>query len=149
MADSIVQSDGGGQGEGLQTELATGNDHRLSSDLSMIRRAIREGWPIPPDKKTAVVSRLLGIVDKTQIEVMTKKGPAWMDGPADANAIKAASVLVAMSAETQRDIHAEDKNARLDAGKATEAVQYQAPPIHELPLPPHLICKSLPPPREE
>lgn len=53
---------------------------------------------------------------------MTRDGVETVDGPADANAISAAKVLVAMAGQNQADRHLDDKNARLDAGKATERV---------------------------
>ncbi len=92
-------------GQEEDTTLLT-DPHRMSHDLRLLARAVKERWPVR--KRDVVVKRLLGIVEKTQVEVMTKTGPASLDGPADANAVAAARVLVAMEAQNQDDQHHND-----------------------------------------
>lgn len=111
--------------------------HRTPSDINLVSRAVRERWSIPADRRGVVVARLLEIVEKRTVDVMTKEGPASMEGPADSNANAAARVLVAMEGQNQADDHLADKNARLDDGKPTENVA-SAPVVlvHTAPPPP-------------
>jgi hypothetical protein len=109
--DPIVPAGGGG-------ELLGGR--RKAADINLIASAVRRRWPVPPETAAVVIDRLTKIVQKQTVGVMTKEGPADLEGPADANANAAARVLVAMEAQNQADDHLDDKNARLDAGKATE-----------------------------
>lgn len=88
----------------------------------MISRAIRERWPVPDGMKRRTLHRLAKVIRKTAVMVNTKDGPVPVDGPADANAVRAAAVLVAMTGQNQTDDWNNDKNDRLDAGKATERV---------------------------
>jgi hypothetical protein len=125
----------GGEGV-LQTDIAQ-DDTYARADMNLIRRAISEGWEIPQAKKAQVVDRLLEIAQKKSCQVSTKTGIVQLDGPADSNAVKAASVLVAMTGERQRDIHAQDKNDRIDTGKATDRVAVD-PVVLERPILPQV-----------
>lgn len=100
----------------------------------MLARAIREGWEIPKAKRGEIVDRLLRVMEKEEVAVMTKEGIETLDGPADTNAIGAARVLVAMDGQNQTDFWNQDKNERLDAGKTTENVGI-APVILRKPVP--------------
>ena len=53
---------------------------------------------------------------------MTADGPVSVEAPADGNAVRAAAVIVSMTKQNQDDDHLADKNARLDAGQATERI---------------------------
>lgn len=86
-------------------------------DAKLIERAVRERWPIGPRKRFALVQRLAGIVEKSTIEVPVgggEFGPQMLEleGPADANAIAAGRVLVAMAAQNQADEHLQIKQAK-------------------------------------
>src|SRR4051812_7409767 len=105
----------GGLGE-LQTDLLAGDTH-IKSDLRLIARAVREGWDVAKDRRVRVVDRLMKVVDKEAVSVMTKDGPVSLDGPADSAAVGAARVLVAMDSINQTDYWNQDKNDRLDSGK--------------------------------
>lgn len=85
--------------------LADMDPAQTKSDLRLIRKAQREGWKISPKVKRIIARRLVGIVQKTEVEVVTKDGMAHVDGPADTNAIAAARVLVAMNGQDQVDDH--------------------------------------------
>jgi hypothetical protein len=88
----------------------------------MVSRAVRENWDVPGEKRGEIVDRLLKVVEKQEVEVMTKEGVVAIDGPADVNAVRAARVLVAMDALNQTDYWNQDKNDRLDAARSTENV---------------------------
>lgn len=104
-----------------KTDLLAGK--RVLADMNTIRRALRERWPIPEETRSVLLERLKTIIEKPTVQAMSKDGPVSLDGPADANAVRAASVLVAMMAQNQADDHLADKNQRLDEGKATERVE--------------------------
>lgn len=74
-------------------------------DLKLLERAIRNRWPINDEHRSAIVNRLLRIVDKDEVTVMTKMGPAVLEEPADKNSVAAARVLVAMVGQCQADEH--------------------------------------------
>lgn len=99
-------------GQGVSSLLS--DPHRQASDVAMISRAVREGWHVPMDKRPHIVNRLLKIVDKETCEVMTKAGPAHLDGPADANAIAASALLQRMTAQNLGDIHHQEKQGNDD-----------------------------------
>jgi hypothetical protein len=131
MSTEIESTSPGGQGEILA------DPHREQSDINLIRRAVRERWPVPAAMKVEVVERLRTIVAKTEVQVMTKEGLAMLDGPADSNANAAARVLVAMDGLNQADDHLADKNKRMDEGKPTERVAVE-PVVLERPINPNL-----------
>lgn len=79
------------------------NPATVRSDARLVARAIKERWNIPEEKRPAIVGRLLDIVGKTHVTVMTKTGPEELDDKADVNAIAAARVLVAMEGQNQAD----------------------------------------------
>lgn len=82
--------------------------HHAAQDAKLVARALRNRWPIPEHMRPKIVNRLVDIAT------------ASTD---DGDAIKAAGVLRTMDADNlTAEIEAE-KNARLDAGKPTQAVQ--------------------------
>lgn len=82
--------------------------HHAHEDARMVARALKNRWPIPDHMRPKIVERLVDIATQS---------------PDDSDAIKAASVLRTMDGDNlTAEIEAE-KNARLDAGKPTQAVQ--------------------------
>lgn len=74
-----------------------------SRDVSLIRRALRDGWNIPADLRQEVVERLATIIRRESVTVLTASGESVdLHGPADCNAIAAAKVIVAMVAFDQK-----------------------------------------------
>lgn len=94
--------------------------YETAADTRMIARAIRERWPVSDDMKVLIMKRLAVIVGKAGVTVHSGEDSYVAEAPADANAVRAASVVVQMTAQNQADEHLADKNERLDAGKATE-----------------------------
>jgi hypothetical protein len=97
----MSQSDKTARGQG-QTLLLT-DPHRLQSDIKMIGRAVAEEWDIP--ERATIIERLMEVVRKRSVEVMSKEGPIALEGPADANAIAASRVLAAMVGQNQAERH--------------------------------------------
>ncbi len=83
-------------------------------DIGLARRAIRERWNIPGVARQQIADRLLKIVAKDSVAVMTSKGPQSLEYPADVNAIAASRVLVAMEGQNQSD---EQFDAKTDTVK--------------------------------
>lgn len=120
-AHLFLLSWGGMETDFLKSEGA-GAFKRTDEDLKMTARAVRNKWPVSVATQRTTVARVVGIIRKTECTIMTKDGPVTVDGPADANALRAAGIIQGMTAENQTDYWSEDKNQRLDAGKATENV---------------------------
>lgn len=78
------------------------DDKSIVKDCKLIERAAKEEWSITPERRAAVVDRLIEIIQKTSVMVATKQGPMQLDGPADANAIAASRALVAMVGQNQK-----------------------------------------------
>jgi len=93
--------------------------HHAAQDAKLVARALRNRWPIPEHMRPKIVDRLVGIAT---------------DSPDDGDAIKAASVLRTMDGDNMTMELEEAKNARLDEGKATQAVQFygKRAPIDEV-----------------
>jgi hypothetical protein len=73
-------------------------------DCSLVTQAIQQRWPIGADKAAAVVDRLMGIIQTTEVMEPTVDGGIGPNqGKADANAVAASRVLTAMVAQNQRD----------------------------------------------
>ena len=94
--------DSRGQGQSV-TILSPEDEKRHQADIRLAARAVKWRWPVPEDSKSVIIERLLTVVKKEAVAVMTKEGPAELDGPADSNAIAAARVLVAMEGQNQSD----------------------------------------------
>ena len=73
----------------------------------MVARAVRNGWPVPDALRGKVVDRLDGL----------------LDSPDDRTAIAAARAVVEINRQNIDIDMTEDKNDRLDAGKATDRVE--------------------------
>ena len=98
-------------GNGLSTPILRDSISAVKGDIGLARRAIRERWPMSDEARRGLMERLQEVVDKRVVEVPTKTGPAFLDGPADANAVAAARVLVAMDGQNQADAQFEAKEA--------------------------------------
>lgn len=76
-------------------------------DIALVRRAVRERWPIPELNRADTVNRMLNIISKETITVPipTMDGLQMVEceGPADEHAIQAAKVLVSMVGQNQAD----------------------------------------------
>lgn len=94
--------------------------HAIKESAAIAKRAIRERWPVDPAIMARVIARADALVQKSTRTVATAMGPVEVD--ADDGAIAAMKVILTANAQNQIDDHVEDKNARLDAGKATENV---------------------------
>lgn len=107
-------------GQGLHTNILSDPHHTLE-DVRLVNRAIRNRWPVKAAEREEIVGRLLKVVRKESVVTMNKQGEAVeLDGPADAAAVQAAKVIVAMEGQNQSDEHLDEKNGRLDDGKPTE-----------------------------
>ena len=116
----VAKTTQGGQG-GAPSVLT--DDHHTRADCALVRRAVREGWNIGPDDKEILKARLRGIIQKTEVTVPSQAGPISVEAPADANAIAAVRVMLAMDQTDQSDTHIAEKYERIDTGKHTEAVK--------------------------
>lgn len=85
-------------------DLLTGNKKEVGQDLALLDQAVQQRWPIPQSKRPMVLKRMLGIIAKRQVTVMTKKGDViCVEGEADKNAILATNVLTKMEKQNQDD----------------------------------------------
>lgn len=76
----------------------------VRQDCRLVTQAVQQRWPITTDKAAAVVDRLMGIIQTTEVMAPTADGGIGPDqGKADANAVAASRVLTAMVAQNQRD----------------------------------------------
>lgn len=101
------------------TELLA-DPHRVRGDAQMIRRALRQRWPMSDEVRADLVNCLKAIVCTEKIEVVSKSGEP-ISIPNHRNQAAAARVLVAMEAQNQADDHLAQKQARLDEGKPVQA----------------------------
>ena len=85
-----------------------GDAGHTGEDARLIRRAIRNRWPIP---------------DKLRAMVVAAMGEIVGSSPEERNRIAAAKVLTAAEAQNMADDHLADKNARLDSGQATDRTE--------------------------
>lgn len=79
---------------------------RATAESRLIARAVREGWPVPPEAQADAVRVVRQI--------------AADDEECGRTRIAAVQALIAMDAANQTDHWNEDKNRRLDAGLLTE-----------------------------
>jgi hypothetical protein len=94
---------GSGEDSGLLAD-----PHHAGMDAKLVKRALRERWPIPDKMRPRIVDRLVDIVDNS---------------PDNGDAIKAASVLRSMDADNLTAAIEANKNLRMDEGKPTQTVQ--------------------------
>ena len=100
-------------GNGLSTPILV-DPLTERKDIGLTSRAIRERWNISDFVRDQITERLLKVVAKESVEVMTSKGPQSLEYPADVNAIAASRVLVAMESQNQSD---EQFDAKIDDAK--------------------------------
>ncbi len=67
-------------------------DNEIASDCRLINRALRERWPVPEAVRERIVNRLVKIIDTEGSEPKSDK-----------NAIAAASVIVRMVGQNQKE----------------------------------------------
>ncbi len=123
MSECAITAQGDGVG-GLSTDIlqnsGVGERQQNLRDVRLISRAVRDGWGVPAGKRKAVINRMVGLVEKTVCTIMTAVGPVAVEAPADQLAVAASKVLVDIDKVDQTDYWNNDKNERLDSGKATE-----------------------------
>jgi hypothetical protein len=107
MTDSTTSppDESGGKGELLS------DPRHLRADLQQLDRAIAAGWDVQPERMRKVLARVEQLVDSPDQRI----------------AVRAVSVYVGIVGQVQGDYHLADKNARIDAGKATEATRTVEP----------------------
>lgn len=101
---AISPVDAGGQGVEV---LSPADLAHQRADCRLTATAVRRRWKIGPAKRDTIVTSMMSVLE------------------ADAdprNVVAAAKVLVQMVAQNQADEHLADKNARIDAGKATDSL---------------------------
>jgi hypothetical protein len=81
---------------------------RPAKEMNLIRRAVREGWPVESQTKIDAVRVATAIMNSTETDERSR--------------VAALKALIEMDKVNQTDHWNEDKNVRLDAGKATERV---------------------------
>lgn len=82
-------------------------------DVALVGRAVKERWPVDASKRPAIVNRLMQIVEKTTVSILTKGGKVVeVESSADTNAIAAVRTLVAMEGQNQNDEHHVDKQSK-------------------------------------
>ena len=109
---------------GPQTEILGDDDH-IRGDARLVGRAIRKGWNIDEDMRKLLKERAVATLKKTLVATgqYDDQGNAIMsEHYADTNALKAGALILQMDGMDQADDHLDDKNKRLDEGKATENV---------------------------
>lgn len=110
---------------------------RAVSDIKLMGRALKERWPMSPERRARIITTLCQIVDTDTFEVEKVECEGGNNGegtrtktvgkitmPNHRNQIAAAKTLIAADALNQSDEHLADKNHRLDSGQATETVQH-------------------------
>lgn len=103
---TIPTTDQGGRGGGALLQ----NPKHTKSDAALIRRAASARWPITDSLKRKLLDKIEAALDTAE----------------DARDIRGlGQVIVAMEAQRQADEHLDDKNSRLDSGKATENIAHR------------------------
>ncbi len=114
--------------------------HHLRADAQLLSRAIKQRWPVPPEKRGTIIEKLVKVVEQESTTVIDSEGnPIEITNAR--NQAACARVLVAMDALNQSDDQLEDKNKRLDEGKTTENVGFTPAPVNQLALPKHIADK--------
>ncbi len=76
----------------------------VREDVGLIQTAIANRWPVPASKAPVIVRRLLNVVRKESVGVVTKRGEVVdSEALADTNSVLASRVLVQMLAHNQRE----------------------------------------------
>lgn len=110
---------------GLAGDLLSLNQrpHAIAADIKMVGAIVSRSRVSEPLRRE-LFDRLAAIVRKETVTVATMDGSIEVEGPADRNAIAAAAVLAKMDDAAQRDEHQAVKDARIDAGLATDNVGF-------------------------
>src|SRR5690348_1656042 len=103
----------GGLGEMLA------GDRTKVADIKMVQRAIREGWEMPPNARKEAGKLLMEIAEQRTARVQNSDGDAVEVSNAR-NQVAAIKALAELDKINQTDYWNQDKNDRIDAGKATE-----------------------------
>jgi hypothetical protein len=83
QGSGTIQNPAGGSGGNSALVLGDGGLHPGKGNMALVRRAIRDGWPIPAEVRQSVVTQLAGVVAGSEDE---------------RNKIAASKVLVSASA---------------------------------------------------
>jgi hypothetical protein len=127
QTQTAPESVDGSRGLGLSEPLLL-DPHRLNEDIRLAGRVAKNPrWKLPEAKCDDLVSRLFDITTKTAVSVVTRKGDEIsVDGPADANAIAAARVIVQMMGQNQADeLAASKSNINVNVGMGVNLAQYE------------------------
>lgn len=89
------------------------------ADIKMVQRAIREGWEMPPRARKEAGKLLMEIAEQRTATVQNSDGDAVEVSNAR-NQVAAIKALAELDKINQIDYWNQDKNDRIDAGKATE-----------------------------
>jgi len=93
------------KGWGIGVDSLFSDPRHTRADCRLTARAVRERWPVPEKTRKLVIDQLLRIVDTVSVEVCDTNGSTVeVDGPADADAIAAARVLLLMSGQNQAEM---------------------------------------------
>lgn len=104
--------------EGLLTDPG-----HVRGDLEQINKAVRLGWDVPQRLKDKILKRAEKIMDADTLPVFDANGCEVQSATkAHEIAVRTMAVVANMTGQDQADRHLEDKNKRLDEGKATENV---------------------------
>ena len=72
------------------------NAENMNQDTRLISEAVQNEWPVIPEQQKTIVTRLVGITEKTTVQIPCGEGVFDSEATADANAIRAAALLKAM-----------------------------------------------------
>jgi hypothetical protein len=109
-------------------------DRTKVADIKLLRRAVREGWNVPPEAMQEAGPILLEIARQTATTVLDADGEP-VDVSNARNQIAAVKALAELDKINQADHWNEDKNARIDSGKATDRIAVD-PVVLERPVQP-------------
>jgi len=94
------------KGDQGDTSLAS-DPHRVKGDLVMLRRALKNRWPVKSEHQGRIVERLMDLIEDADPKIA-------------ASAVRTGVAMVDANIRIDQE---EDKADRLDAGKATERVE--------------------------
>ena len=98
----------------------------FNKDNRLVRRAIREGWPIGQAQRGIIVNRLMEIVQKRTVDVPTKEGMVASEAVADVNANAASKTLAGLH---WANLTEQGKTAGVGGGASlTVIIQAATPP---------------------
>jgi len=118
----------GGGADGLTGFLVP---HAISggagADLSLLRRAIREDWPMTAEVRAMAIARMEAIIRRESATIPGPGGePVESEAIADRNAIAATGNLIAMRGQDQRERH--HVNKMCEYTRRTDAMANQLGP---------------------